>query len=241
MPRKVFVAGEILTAADVQEYLADQSVMTFASSAARGSAIGTAVEGMVTYLEDTDQLEVYGGTAVGWTSASNFLFGTATPTDGQVVSYSTAVSGYVPADAAGGGKLLQVVSTTKTDAFSSSSSSFVDITGLSATITPSSTSSQILVFASVYGSHSDTMLFQLLRDSTGIGNGASGFAMGRFAATNEGGTFGINHLDSPSSTSSLTYKVQGRLGGGSTWYVNRRAADTSLTLSSSITVMEIAG
>jgi hypothetical protein len=62
MPRKVFTAGEVLAAADVNEFLQDQAVMSFAGTAARGSAIGTAVEGMVTYLNDSNSLSVYNGT-----------------------------------------------------------------------------------------------------------------------------------------------------------------------------------
>ena len=58
---KTFSAGEILTAANVQGYLQDQSVMVFADSAARSSALGTAVsQGMVSYLQDTSKLQVYG-------------------------------------------------------------------------------------------------------------------------------------------------------------------------------------
>ena len=63
MPRKIFTAGEVLAAADVNTFLMDQSVMTFAGTAARGSAIGTATEGMVTYLADTDTFEFWDGTA----------------------------------------------------------------------------------------------------------------------------------------------------------------------------------
>jgi len=65
MPRKTFVAGDVLTAGDVNTFLMDQSVMTFADSAARGSAIGTAIaqEGMLTYLEDTDAFEYWDGSA----------------------------------------------------------------------------------------------------------------------------------------------------------------------------------
>jgi hypothetical protein len=63
MPRKVFTAGEVLAAADVNEFLMDQTVMSFAGTAARGSAIGTAVEGMVSYLEDTNRFEFWNGTA----------------------------------------------------------------------------------------------------------------------------------------------------------------------------------
>jgi len=63
MPRQVFDAGDVLSATDVNTYLMDQMVQTFAGTAARGSAIGTAVEGMVTYLNDSNSLSVYNGTA----------------------------------------------------------------------------------------------------------------------------------------------------------------------------------
>lgn len=61
--RKVFTAGEVLTAANVQDYLQDQAVMVFAGTAARGSALGTAVvsEGMVTYQLDSNTITVYDG------------------------------------------------------------------------------------------------------------------------------------------------------------------------------------
>ena len=60
---KVFTAGEVLTAANVMGYLQDQAVMVFAGTAARGSAIGTATEGMVTYLTDSNTITVYDGSA----------------------------------------------------------------------------------------------------------------------------------------------------------------------------------
>jgi hypothetical protein len=62
MPRKEFESFTRLDASDVNTYLMDQSVMTFAGTAARGSAITTPVEGMVTYLNDIDALSVYNGT-----------------------------------------------------------------------------------------------------------------------------------------------------------------------------------
>jgi hypothetical protein len=57
---KVFTAGEVLTAANVNGYLMEQSVMVFAGTAARSSAIGTPSAGMVSYLTDTGTLQVYG-------------------------------------------------------------------------------------------------------------------------------------------------------------------------------------
>jgi hypothetical protein len=61
--KKTFVAGEVLTAQDVNDYLMDQSVMNFANSAARSSAIPTPTDGMVTYRQDIDAMEAYNGTA----------------------------------------------------------------------------------------------------------------------------------------------------------------------------------
>lgn len=59
---KDFVAGEVLTAVEVDTYLMQQTVMVFAGTAARATALGTAVaEGMVTFLKDTDSLEYYTG------------------------------------------------------------------------------------------------------------------------------------------------------------------------------------
>jgi hypothetical protein len=65
---RVFTAGEVLTASNVQDYLMDQSVMSFADSTARATSIGTAnfEEGMLSYLQDTNQLEVYDGAS--WAS-----------------------------------------------------------------------------------------------------------------------------------------------------------------------------
>ena len=63
MPRKVFDAGEVLSATDVNTYLMNQMVMTFAGTAARGSAIPTPTEGMLTYLADTDTFQFWNGSS----------------------------------------------------------------------------------------------------------------------------------------------------------------------------------
>jgi hypothetical protein len=63
MPKKVFTSGEVLTATDVNSFLMDQSVMSFAGTAARGSAIGTATEGMLTYLADSNTFEYFDGSS----------------------------------------------------------------------------------------------------------------------------------------------------------------------------------
>jgi hypothetical protein len=65
MPRKEFEAFTRLDASDVNSFLMDQTVMSFAGTAARGSAIPSPVEGMTTYLEDANFYESYTGSA--WT------------------------------------------------------------------------------------------------------------------------------------------------------------------------------
>jgi hypothetical protein len=63
MPRKEFAAFTRLDASDVNTYLMDQAVQTFAGTAARGSAITEPVEGMVTYLEDLNRYDTYNGSS----------------------------------------------------------------------------------------------------------------------------------------------------------------------------------
>ena len=61
--RKIFTAGDVLTASQVQGYLQDQAVMVFAGTAARSSAIPTPSEGMVAITTDNDELDYYDGSA----------------------------------------------------------------------------------------------------------------------------------------------------------------------------------
>lgn len=66
MSRKVFTAGEVLAAADVNNFLMNQTVMSFAGTASRAASIPTPIEGMYTNLEDTDDLQFWNGSA--WVS-----------------------------------------------------------------------------------------------------------------------------------------------------------------------------
>lgn len=148
------------------------------------------------------------------------------------------------------GTVLQVVSVTKTDTFSTASTTFVDITGLSVSITPTSSSSKILVFTGITGTATDVAGagatgYVLLRDSTIITQGSSGGNSqftGQLSNRNLGGSahtlnHAITYLDSPATTSALTYKIQGRSATG-TLYINKDVDDDRTV--SSITVMEIA-
>lgn len=161
----------------------------------------------------------------------------------------------------GGGKVLQVVQTVKTDTFTTTSGTLVDVTGLSVTITPSSTSSKILVFANVWASASYYVgHIGLFRDSTelGLADAASNrprslmdFVGDNAMMATHGQVLCLSahYLDSPSSTSALTYKIKAARrydnSTSPTTYINRSVPDRDTNTydhrkSSVITVMEIA-
>ena len=161
------------------------------------------------------------------------------------------------------GSILQVVSTTKTDSFSASLATEAEtaITGLTATITPSSTSSKILIFASITttgSSGSNSTSCTLFRDATAIGladaasnrqrtgGGSTGAAAGgEFSESIN--SISLSFQDAPASSSSITYSVKIRHARSATQtvYVNRSISDpdnaTQSRGVSTITVMEVAG
>jgi hypothetical protein len=153
------------------------------------------------------------------------------------------------------GAVLQVVQTVKSNTFSSNATSFTDITGLSASITPTSASSKILILSTtaISGFTQSTQLtLRLVRGSTVIfaGDSAGSRQLGFYGA--DGNVFGVSvvlpqtvvYLDSPATTSSTTYKIQGRVDSEWTWYVNSAVDDVNASYrtrtASSIILMEIA-
>ena len=158
-----------------------------------------------------------------------------------------------------GGKILQVVSTTKTDTASFASantSNFTDISGLSVSITPSSTSNKILVVATVAAAvGTGSLHVRLARGSTGIavGDSSSNRQSSTMSRRTQSSIYNLeitpmsfNFLDSPNTTSATTYKVQATAGStyDTTVYVNRSSGDNDYSygarVASTITVMEVA-
>lgn len=77
MPYRDFQVNEILTAANVNTYLMDQTIMTFADATARDAALTAPTEGMFCFLKDTDGVEYYTGSAwVAFTSGGGGGFET---------------------------------------------------------------------------------------------------------------------------------------------------------------------
>jgi len=155
-----------------------------------------------------------------------------------------------------GGKVLQVVSTIKTDTFSTTTtiaSGGALVTGLSATITPLSTSSKILILCTLHtdGTATVTQAYAwLARGSTKIGAGDNSGSRigvgtrGYYGDNNVSNALSMNYLDSPSTTSSTTYNVYVGTQGSGTVVVNRTINDTNnagdgARTASTITLMEI--
>lgn len=158
------------------------------------------------------------------------------------------------------GSVLQVIQTIKTDTFSTTSTTFADVTGLSATITPSSTTSKILILVDIKVGHNIDyeMRMRIARGGNptnyiGDTSGNRPRSSSAFNAYTQSGTYGYTmgqcgatYLDSPSTTSSTTYAVQVGTYSPNTIYVNRNsrfqnAAQYDSVTASSITLMEISG
>ena len=174
------------------------------------------------------------------------------------VTYPVTAGG-TSATQAASSKVLQVVSTILPTTFSMSGASFVTITGLTAAITPIATTSKILINISlgrtaINPATGGTIAFQLLRDATVIGTGTpAGSQIGTSFVVSQStnanyvaGGCNFEYLDSPSSTSAITYAIRMLGESSAICYINRSytGGTTSATYdsisASTITVMEIA-
>ena len=157
----------------------------------------------------------------------------------------------MPVSIRGSGQVpVQIQTVTKTDAFTTTSTSFVAVTGLTVNITPTSSSNKILVIGNVSysGGSGQAMAVQLQRNGSAIFVGdASGTRPRAFGSESGGGyqapSNAFTILDAPATTSAVTYSISVMVNGG-TGAVNRTSANRDgldAVTASTITVMEISG
>jgi len=172
-----FTTGQVLTAAQVNDFLMEQAVMTFADDAARTTALaGVLREGLLTYNLNTGALERYDGTA--WVPAAP-----ETPGIGSNVVFAESTS-----------------------TFSTTSGTQVNDTTVSAVITPSSNTAKVLVIARTRtrnNTANSACIIRLARDATGIG--ITNVMTSSTASADVSGT--LIHLDSPGTAAPVTYTI----------------------------------
>ena len=166
----------------------------------------------------------------------------------------------VPSSAMPAGTVLQVVQGFKTDTFSTASATFSDVPDLSVTLTPTSSSSKFLIMVNMtYLATQFVAHLKLMRNATEIGMADTASNRPTFFLSYSNGTNAnadgpwvresMDFLDSPNTTSAVTYKLQAakRLDAeGCTFYINRTHPDRNTVGYdargvSSIVVMEVAG
>lgn len=184
-------------------------VLPFATSTARATAIPSPTDGQYTYLQDTNTTQFWNGSA--WVSA--------------------------------GGKVLQIISVAKTDTFSASLAAGGEllVTGLAVSITPSSNTSKILIEGFASGSAADNFglsLVSVKRNGTLVGIADTAGSRVRLMSSISSNANSnvdlqsspIHFLDSPATTSALTYQVylNNNFGATRVTYLNRAADDTDV-------------
>tara|TARA_S200002703_G_scaffold8523_1_gene8590 strand:+ start:7999 stop:9354 length:1356 start_codon:yes stop_codon:yes gene_type:complete len=180
----------------------------------RASAGDLNIEGNLVYRAGgTDVPVADGGTGASTLTANGVLYGngtsavaaTAVGTDGHVLTSNGSGSAPTFQAAAGGGKVLQIVTAQTDTAVSSNSTSRTD-TGVTVAITPSATSSKVLIVSNIHCSAGGGRAVGdiiLMRGATDLINYSQ-----QANADNAMGNFSFIYLDSPSTTSATTYKFQ---------------------------------
>jgi len=210
-------------------------------------------------LTVTDGIPVAsGGTGLASFTAGDILYATGATTltklakpgtpAGEVLTFATSASAPSWAASAAGGKMGQMISTQLDVEQSTTSTTFVAITGVTNTITPAATSSKIWVQGNLFWGRStnNTMWMQMFRDSTLINEQTfstdsdtdsyygSGVDSGYYLLKSAPFSF----LDSPSTTSATVYTIKWR-GDGNTLYLNRIGGGTNQAGTSQLNTIEV--
>ena len=163
----------------------------------------------------------------------------------------------LPSGSSGG--VIQIVHTNTSSHTYNNNTSYADITGVTATITPTRSDSKILIQCSLAVSKTDNHSFlgRVVRNGSAI-SGSGGVAESGHSSQEDGtwwlvrttahsaNPLMVNYLDSPSSTSAVTYKAQGKTSNSGQYYAINRTVNSEDNIYaspgfSSITLMEVSG
>jgi hypothetical protein len=240
----------VLTDGNYFDVTGTTAVTSINTTGGAGTLIKLHFDAILTLTHHATDLILPGGANITTAAGDEAEFIEYAAGDYRCTSYSKA-SGE-PVVSAGGGKVLQVISTTKTDTFTSTSAG-ATITGLTAVIEPSLTTSKILVIANVFfqAEYNNRGAITLQRGGSDLAVGDAAGSRSRVSAASMVHVdsqflppVSISYLDAPVSTASLTYSILGRAESASySWAVNRSILDSNGSTYyrgiSTITVMEI--
>ncbi len=222
---KLWAAGDVVAATggtSINSYLQDQVVGVYAASANRDAAFGgagepTLAEGMVCFLSDVNQLQIYNGSA--WVSIADADYGSP--------------------------KIVQVVTDQTEDTYTTTSASFVQITALTVDITPQSTASTLLVIGTFQVGHSEGTggFVQVQREGSAISLDPAGwFYTGSTNSNYSGATLTIVCKESPASVSEQNFTCWYRGESTAGVAINRSwAGNAGQVGPSTLTVLELSG
>lgn len=234
---KTFTTGEVLTAADTNGYLM-QGVLVFASAAARDAAITSPQEGQFAYLKDTNVTTYYTGSV--WanldttgmtnpmTTTGDTIYSSSGSTPARLGIGSTGqvltVSGGIPswATAASGAKFGQIVQADSTSQTTITSATFV-ASALTATITPTSATSKVLVQVTIpfYGpGGGQQMDLAIFRGTVAAGTNLSPSNSLLWGTRAELQSGAMLFLDSPATASAQVYEIGAQVAGGTGYTIN---------------------
>ena len=244
IPATIFDAKGDIIAATAADTAARLAVGTNGQVLKANSATATGLEWAADSAGMTNPMTTTGDTIYSSSGSTPARLGIGTT--GQVLTVASGIPSWATPAAGGGGKVLQVVNATYNTSVAVASTSSTD-TGLTASITPTLSTSKILVIISQpymlsRDSNDDGLRYQIVRGATNIVDiqGASNLGLKINVAVGAGGGFQVgavlsySYLDSPATTSSTTYKTTGSVyttaNSGSVTFQMGSASVSSITL-----------